>query len=352
MLEPRFVERASITIAGAAVAGQLGEFNYAEIWEKRYGSLAALLAPHSLDGGCYGATLSEGDHLVYIAGVAVAGQPQLPKGAETRQLPAAKYAVFDCTLSSMGAVMQEIHGRWFHASGLEPDSAAVGFEYYHPRSGAGEMRVELFVPVKPKAPAPPQPGGDTTKVFEAIANRRSIRQFKSDPIPEETLRRILQAGILAPSGKNRQPWRFYVVQGEKRAEMLAHLRAGIENGERQGRDIGSARYTLAAMEQAPVSVFVFNTCGKHPWLERSIDEKFADVVNIQSIGAAIQNMLLVAGELGVGSLWICDIFKAYEELSAWLGEDAEMIAAVSFGFPAEHPIARKRKPFDELVRWV
>ena len=56
--------------------------------------------------------------------------------------------------------------------------------------------------------------------LEAIAARRSIRKFKSDPIPEDMLQKILTAGIQAPSGKNRQPWRFIVVQGEKRAEMI------------------------------------------------------------------------------------------------------------------------------------
>lgn len=212
--------------------------------------------------------------------------------------------------------------------------------------------MEIYIPIKPKEPAPIEPVGPSLKVFEAIANRRSIRKFKSDPVPEEALRQILQAGILAPSAKNRQPWKFYVVQGEKRVEMIAHMRAGIARKESEGQDTGYAKYTLQVMEQAPVAVFVFNPCGTHPWLAHSIDQNFSDLVNIQSTGAAIQNMLLAAEELGLGSLWVCDIFSAYEELSAWLGECSEMIAAVLLGVPDEHPIARKRKPFDEVVHWV
>jgi nitroreductase len=73
------------------------------------------------------------------------------------------------------------------------------------------MRVEIYIPVKPKEPAPTRQDGASMKVFEAIANRRSIRKFKRNPVPEGDIRRILQAGILAPSGKNRQPWKFYVV---------------------------------------------------------------------------------------------------------------------------------------------
>lgn len=190
------------------------------------------------------------------------------------------------------------------------------------------------------------------KVFETITNRRSIRKFKNDPIPDEALHQILQAGILAPSGKNRQPWKFHVVQGEKRAEMISQMLAGVTQREKDGHDSGSVRNTIRAMEQAPVTVFIFNPGGTAPWLARSIDQNFTDIVDIQSIGAAIQNMLLAAEELGIGSLWICDVFSAYEELCTWMGEDSEMIAAISFGIPDEHPIARKRKPFDEVVKWI
>ena len=73
---------------------------------------------------------------------------------------------------------------------------------------------------------------------------------------------------------------------------------------------------------------------------------------MQGIGAAIQNMLLAAHELGVGSLWICDVFYAYDELTAWLGETHRMIAAVSLGYPAESPGPRTRKPVSEVTTWV
>jgi len=91
-------------------------------------------------------------------------------------------------------------------------------------------------------------------------------------------------------------------------------------------------------ESAAVAVFIFNPHDLHPWLTRSIDRMFQDVVNIQSIGAAIQNMLLAAQELGIGSLWICDVFFAHEELLNWLGEKSQMIAAVSLGNTDESPM--------------
>jgi nitroreductase len=188
--------------------------------------------------------------------------------------------------------------------------------------------------------------------LEAIAARRSIRKFKSDPVPEDVLKQILTAGIQAPSGKNRQPWRFIVVQGEKRLEMLGIMRAGIARQKAHGDDIGSSEWTTNVMEQAPVTIFIFNPEGIHPWLAHSIGQNFDDLVNVQSIGAAIQNMLLAALDLGLGSLWICDVFYAYEELANWLGESCQMVAAVSFGYPDESPAARSRKPFNEVVRWI
>ena len=352
MVEPRFIERGSFTVVGVAAAGWPGEIDYGEIWEKQYMPMDALLKPYSIDGGCYGVTLNQGDHMIYLAGVAVTELPEIPKGAEKHEIPAAKYAVFDCVFSTMSATMQEAYGQWFHSSDKELDTNAAGFEYYLPYNGEGEMRVELYIPVKAKEAAPIKPESASFKVFETIANRRSIRKFKSDPIPEEDLRQILQAGMLAPSGSNRQPWKFYVVQGEKSAEMIAWMRAGIARSESESKKTGSAKYSLMVMEQAPVTVFIFNPARMPPWVAHSIDQHLSDLVDIQSTGAAIQNMMLAAEELGLGSLWICDVFYAYEELSAWLGERSEMVAAICLGVPDEHPIARRRKPFDEVVHWV
>ncbi len=188
--------------------------------------------------------------------------------------------------------------------------------------------------------------------LDAIAARRSIRKFKGNPLPDEALQAILTAATQAPSGKNRQPWRFVVVQGDKRAEMICVMREGIAKAKAQGENLGSSVWSANVMGQAPVTVFVFNPQGMHPWQARSVEQMFNDVVNIQSIGAAIQNMLLAAQDLGIGSLWICDVFYAYEELCAWLGEQGQMIAAVSLGYADESPEARSRKRVGEVTRWV
>jgi nitroreductase len=187
-------------------------------------------------------------------------------------------------------------------------------------------------------------------IRDAIANRRSIRRFKPDPVPRELLEQLLEAATLAPSGKNRQPWSFVVVQGEKRLEMVRVMRGGMEKVRGAGGDLGSSEGTANCMEQAPATVFILNP---HRPMGDSPDEWFTgDVVDVQSIGAAIENLLLAAEGLGLGTLWICDVFYAYPELLAWLGRSEQMIAAVSVGYADEKPEARPRKPWQEITTWL
>jgi nitroreductase len=195
-------------------------------------------------------------------------------------------------------------------------------------------------------------------VFEAIAQRRSIRAFKDAPIPRDVLMKILEAGTQAPSGKNAQPWRFVVVQEDQRDAMVHVMREGIAKLQAQGIDTGSAEWTAKIMAQAPVTVLVFNAEAEDLIAEKPIPALIWEIVNVQSIGASIQNMLLAAHAQGVGSLWIGDIFSAYPELYEWLNDVAEtpyayeMVAAVSFGYPDEQPSARPRKPVDEVTQWL
>jgi nitroreductase len=192
--------------------------------------------------------------------------------------------------------------------------------------------------------------GQIMNTLDAIAARRSIRKYKTTAVEEEKLQAILLAATQAPSGKNRQPWRFVVVKGEKRSEMVRIMSEGIANSKTRGDDPGSSEWTVKVMQQAPVTVFIFNPQGLRPWMAHSTGQMFDDVVDIQSTGASIQNMLLAAQDQGIGSLWICDVFYAYEELCAWLGEQGEMIAAVALGYADEAPAPRPRKALPEVVR--
>jgi nitroreductase len=183
--------------------------------------------------------------------------------------------------------------------------------------------------------------------LEAIAARRSIRRFQDRPVPRDLIERLLEATIQAPSGKNRQPWRFVVVEESRRAEMVAIMREAINNIKAQGADTGSSEWSANSMEQAPVTIFIFYSESVH-----NTPEEDWSVVDIQSIGGAIQTLLLTAQDLGLGTLWICDVFYAYQELCAWLGREDQMIAAVSVGYADEAPGPRPRTPWHEVTTWM
>lgn len=195
-------------------------------------------------------------------------------------------------------------------------------------------------------------------MISAIYDRRSIRKFTDKPISKEDITEIIQSGLKAPSSKNRQPWKYIVIQGNSKSEMLKVFRQGIAREENDSallpqsrQHIAAAKYTVDIMEEAPIIVFVVNTLGKSITAELTPEERIYEICNIQSIGASIQNMLLAATKKGIGSLWICDIYFAYSELCKWLDCDGQLVAAIAFGYPNEFPKERPRKKLDDAVAW-
>lgn len=195
------------------------------------------------------------------------------------------------------------------------------------------------------------------QTLEAIAGRRSIRRFLDKPISKSILEQILHAGTLAPSAKNRQPWRFVVAQREKQG-MLDAMKKGIET-EKQGKALlphslnylSGAEFTLKIMAQAPVTLFILNPQEEAYFHNTTMEENFYHSSNLQSIGAAIENMILAAEDLGLGSLWICDTVFAYDALLDWLGTKDQLVAALSLGYTDENPSPRPRKTTEELTQW-
>lgn len=195
-------------------------------------------------------------------------------------------------------------------------------------------------------------------MISEIYDRRSIRKFSDKPVSQKDIVDILESGIKAPSSKNRQPWKYIVIQGNAKAEMLKVFRQGIIREENEKallpqskQHIAAAKYTIAIMEEAPTIIFVINSLGKDILSELTPEEHIYEICNIQSISASIQNMLLAATEKGIGSLWICDIYFAYQELCKWLNSDGQLIAAIAFGYPNESPQARPRRKLDDIVEW-
>lgn len=195
-------------------------------------------------------------------------------------------------------------------------------------------------------------------MIDAIYERRSIQKFQTNPIPEQDMFEILGSAVQAPSSKNRQPWKYIVIQGNAKAEMLKVFRCGIEREEhraallpRSKKHIVAAKYTVDIMQNAPVVVFIVNTLGIGLSEHMTPEEHIYEICNIQSISTSIQNMLLTTTEKGIGSLWICDIYFAYSELCEWLGSNGQLIAAIAFGYPNEHPKARPRRKLEDVVEW-
>lgn len=194
-------------------------------------------------------------------------------------------------------------------------------------------------------------------MLEAIKNRRSIRKFKDDEVPRHMIEEIIQSGILAPSAKNRQPWKFVVVSGNGKTDMVTAMENGLEREKERPllpsitQYISGAAYTLKIMEQAPVTIFIVNPAGVDVHSSLTEEEHISEICNAQSIGAAIENMILTATELGLGSLWICDTYFAYDELQTYLNTEGELFAALAIGYADETPNARPRKSLDEVVEW-
>ncbi len=194
--------------------------------------------------------------------------------------------------------------------------------------------------------------------MKVIEDRRSIRKFKEDMVSIETINEVIKAGTLAPSGKNKQPWHFVVVGGSQKQQMITVMQKGIDR-EKSGKvllpksknGLSDAQNTLHIMQQAPITVLVLDEEGGSPFENISGEERIAEIVNTQSIGAAIENMLLMAENMGLGTLWICNTFFAYQELCEWLGTDKQLVAAVAIGYPDEEPDKRPRKKISDVVEY-
>ena len=204
---------------------------------------------------------------------------------------------------------------------------------------------------------------------EEIYGRRSIRKFKEEMLPLEVSDEILDAGRVAPSGENKQPWKFLVYAGEKKAQMLAAMVAGTKR-ERKGAkepDGGDAklatffsdrRYgaaviatTLRVLQDAPVVVMVMNPNGKSPFETATAQERVDELIDTLSIGGAVENMILRAKELGLGTLWAGGTFWAYQELEQYLAQPGQLVCAVALGYADEEPAPRPRKELQEIVEY-
>ncbi len=120
-------------------------------------------------------------------------------------------------------------------------------------------------------------------MISAIYDRRSIRKFIDRPLFQKDIADIIESGIKAPSSKNRQPWKYIVVQGNAKEEMLEVFRQGIEREENDDallpqskQYIAAAKYTAEVMAEAPVIVFAVNSLGKNLLEQLTLEERVSE----------------------------------------------------------------------------
>lgn len=154
-----------------------------------------------------------------------------------------------------------------------------------------------------------------------IRTRREIRDFLDKKIPDESLLVILEAGRLAPSSKNSQPWHFVVI---KSREML--------------RKISELTPTGKHIAKAPLAIAVLTDGAKMPEVDGA---------------RAIQNMVLAAWDVGVGACWVTNFYDDAVKDLLGAPQRMKLITVIPFGYPTEPKTKRKkiRKSLDEIVHY-
>ena len=109
--------------------------------------------------------------------------------------------------------------------------------------------------------------------------------------------------------------------------------------------------TLRIMREAPVIIIVMNTNGKSPYKVISTDERVTEICDSLFIGASIENMILKASEIGLGTLWIANTCFAYDALMEYIGLPGQFIGAVAVGYADEQPAERPRKTVSEIMEY-
>jgi nitroreductase len=166
-------------------------------------------------------------------------------------------------------------------------------------------------------------------ILDVIRQRRSVRVYKKDPIPEESLLRVLEAARLAPSGKNLQPWKFLVVQNNE-------LKIKLAKASNQQDFIANAPLIIVA-------------CGFPDECYRSLGRYMKSWP--VDVTIALEHLILQAHEEGLGTCWIGSFEE--EEVKSLLNvpDQVKVLALTPLGYPGEVPEFRGRKPLEKIISY-
>ena len=203
-------------------------------------------------------------------------------------------------------------------------------------------------------------------VKTAIHTRRSVRRYKSTPVPKQLVLELLEAANKAPSATNRQPWEFVVVSRshldrlentlkeafqervasvseEAMRRAIKDLSLPDEAGGDRLKALGAFYRTLGG---APVAIGVCLPKEKDPWVWKN---------NISDSAAAIENLLLAAWGKGLGTCWTTGPLKGRADaIASFLGvpEDRELVAIITLGYPDHQPPVPPKKDVASKTRWI
>ncbi|MCW4030212.1 MAG: nitroreductase family protein [Candidatus Bathyarchaeota archaeon] len=165
--------------------------------------------------------------------------------------------------------------------------------------------------------------------YSTIDNRRSIRRFTKETVPQEVLNRLLDAGRRAPSAGNAQPWAFIVVTLQAIKELIM-----------------KAAYGQRAIGQSSVLIVV---CADEKRAEEAYGDRGKSLYCLQDTAAAVENILLAATASGLGACWMGAFNEA--ELRTIIKAPPHMrpVAVIPVGIPNESPPQRSRRELIEIV---
>ena len=202
---------------------------------------------------------------------------------------------------------------------------------------------------------------DNPRFFDLVGNVRAMRRLKPDPVPEALLRKVLDAGVKAPSGQNKQPWSFLVIQDAAGRQWFAErYRAAIESrfgamrvpeeGSSLDRELKALRYQIDHMHEVPLLLVV---CGLRDWPFRVPPEERVGSAppNYGAIYPCVQNILLACRAVGLGAALTTMHQVFEEEMQARFGipDEYGIVVTLPIGFPMGRFGPVRRKPAEDVT---
>jgi nitroreductase len=195
------------------------------------------------------------------------------------------------------------------------------------------------------------------ETLRTIRDRHSVRSFTKDEVTDEEVRTLLHAANAAPSAHNQQAWRFIILRGEKKQE-LAQL-VTIRSAAFPRPAAALLRMGAKCILSAPVVIAVANTGDliRHGTdlfkVEKEAAHDFFRTMEIQSSAAAVENILIAATSLGLGTVWLGVLYLIKDDVLRFLGEpEGEFMAVVPVGRPVKVGSGPKKEPVEMKVRML